>query len=101
LTCELTIDGTTLSGTWDGKAIQGEIANGVATFATPDDWSLWKSGAWGPSVDRMYMTVQTATLKTDGTLSGTTDTYVNAWRDHPGENVAKRWEWSATRAIAK
>ena len=101
LAFDLKIDGAAVSGTWDGKPIQGEIANGVATFAAPDDWSLWKSGAWGPSVDQMYLTVQKATLKADGTMSGTTYTYVNAWRDHPGEGVVKTWSWSGTRVAAK
>ena len=95
---DIKVNGSAISGTFAGSAVEGEVADGKLTWADPTSWAAWRAGTIGSNDGAvMYPTVVFASLKEDGTLSGWTDVFIRGY----GPQAIKRLSWTATRSKSK
>ena len=84
-----------MTGTYGATPVEGQLIDGKLTFASHGDWMAWRDRiAVGQDADDMYTTVHFATMNADNTLTGRTFAYIR------GYNMAKSWDWTATRVKA-
>jgi len=59
---DVKLDAKTLTGTLDGRPIQGEVVDGRFVFAVPDSWRVWRDQSIGNNDAKdMYTLVHFAT----------------------------------------
>jgi hypothetical protein len=98
LKLELSVDGSSVTGTFDGSAVVGEYKNGQLVFAGAASFAAWRAGTiGGDDAPVMYPTVVTARINEAGSLTGWTDVYIRGYGPQP----IKRMTWTAVRVPSK
>lgn len=83
---------SSVSGSYRGAPIIGEVKNGQVAFASPENWSAYRAGRLGgENVQDQYSTVYFAKVSDTGQLAGMADVYL------PGTSVVQKMTWSARR----
>jgi hypothetical protein len=84
---------SSVSGSYNGAPIAGEVKNGQVAFASPTNWAAYRAGKLGgENVPDEYRTVYFARPHENGELVGTADVYL------PGTAIVQKMTWSARRA---